>query len=195
MDRSGGRVGPRREAVMSTATEPGADASADATGAAPAKKKSKLPLIIAGVGLVVGVQTVLTVLLMPKGATGKPAEAEKKVEAEPTVEAESEHAEVSIGDFSNTNSTATPGVTIHFDFKLTAITTIKAQSQLSDLLKKNNARMKQEVGKIVRGASLEDLTDPNVATIRRLVREEINRLIRKSLIEEVVATDIRFVEQ
>jgi hypothetical protein len=180
---------------MATATEPGVDAPADAAAAAPPKKKSKLPLIIAGVGFVVGVQTVLTIVLMPKPGASKPAEAEKKVEAEPAAEENSDHAEVPIGDFSNTNSTATPGVTIHFDFKLTAITTAKAESQLKDLLKSNNARMKQEVGKIVRGASLEDLTDPNVATIRRLVREEINRLIRKSLIEEVVATDIRFVEQ
>ena len=60
---------------MATATEPGVDAPADAAAAAPPKKKSKLPLIIAGVGFVVGVQTVLTIMLMPKAAATKPAEA------------------------------------------------------------------------------------------------------------------------
>jgi flagellar basal body-associated protein FliL len=181
---------------MATAVEPVADADA---GLAPSpKKSSKLPLIIGGIGFIVTIQAVLTFLLMPKSEPAQPAAAAKAAVASaepPASEDEPDQAEVSIGDFSNTNSTATPGVTIHFDFKLVAITTGKQQSQLTDLLKKNNARMRQVVGKIVRGASLDDLTDPTVATIRRLVREEINRLIRKSLIEEVVATDIRFVEQ
>jgi flotillin len=45
-------------------------------------------------------------------------------------------------------------------------------------VKVHTARIRQAVNKIVRSSSLEELNDPNLGTIKRLVREEINRLLK-----------------
>jgi hypothetical protein len=59
----------------------------------------------------------------------------------------------------------------------------------------HTARIRQAVNKIVRSSSLEELNDPSLGTIKRLTREEINRLLRKSYVSEVVITDVRIIEQ
>lgn len=178
------------------------EAAPDTAVATPAKKgKGKLVMIIGAIGLVVVVQTVLTMLLMPKSAPAKPAEDAAKVAAAKTAEeetsddADNDSAETTVGDFNCTNSTAAPGVVIHLDFKMAALSNKKQASQLKDLLKSHEARVRQIVGQIVRRSPLEDLNDPNLATIRRMVKEDVNRLIRKSLITDVVLMDVRFVEQ
>jgi flagellar basal body-associated protein FliL len=188
----------RRNPMATAAVE----AAPDAAVATPAKKgKGKLVMIIGAIGLVVVVQTVLTMLLMPKSGAAKPADdaakvaAAKAVEEEKTDDADNDSAETTVGDFNCTNSTAAPGVVIHLDFKMAALSNKKQASQLKDLLKSHEARVRQIVGQIVRRSPLEDLNDPNLATIRRLVKEDVNRLIRKSLITDVVLMDVRFVEQ
>lgn len=179
---------------MATATE-APEAPAASSAPAPPRRGGKLLLILSIVGVIVTIQVVLTLLLMPKAQTEKaePKEAQK-AESEAVVD-EAEHAEVNLGDFNCTNNTAAPGVVIHLDFKLTAITSPKQESTLQGLLKSHQARIRQIVGKIVRSSNLEDLNDPNLGTIKRLVREEVNRLLRKSLITEVVVIDVRHVEQ
>jgi hypothetical protein len=39
------------------------------------------------------------------------------------------------------------------------------------------------------------MNDPNLGTIKRLIREEINRLLQKTYVIEVVITDVRIMEQ
>lgn len=178
------------------------EAAPDVAVTAPAKKgKGNLVMIIGAIVVVVIVQTVLTLLLMPKTGAAKPAEdpakvAAAKAETDETVEdAENDTAETTVGDFNCTNNTAAPGVVIHLDFKMASLSSQKHASQLKDLLKSHEARVRQIVGQIVRRSTLEDLNDPNLATIRRLIKEDINRLIRKSLITDVVLIDVRTVEQ
>jgi len=187
---------------MSTKIEGQEDVEAGAS--LPPKRPSKLVLIIGLVALIITAQAVITYLLIPKAAaTPKdPAAGDKQaagasgapVEEVPDVRV-ANSAEVSLGDFNCTNSTAAPGVVIHVDFKLYAVTTSQQASQLEQQVKSHQARVRQIVNKIVRSSSLEDLNDPNLGTIKRLVREEINRLLQKSLISEVVISDIRTMEQ
>ena len=109
--------------------------------------------------------------------------------------AEGEFAEVPLGDFSFSNGTAAPGMIIHVDFKLSAVTTLKQASSLEAKLKQHLARVRQAVNKIVRMSSLEELNDPNLATIKRLIREDINRVLQKSYVVEAVISDMRTMEQ
>ena len=68
-------------------------------------------------------------------------------------------------------------------------------SSLKQQLEVHSARVRQLVNQIVRRSSLEDLNDPNLSTIKRLIRQEVNRLLRKSYVIEVVISDIRTMEQ
>ena len=180
----------------------------DSSSAGKGKSKKKL-LIGAIVLVVVLVQGVVTYLLIPHASSSdaghKPAEKEHGAaaahepdhghhghDAEPH---EGDVAEVSLGNFSFSNGVAVPGVILHVDFKLTAITAAKQAASLESQVKVHDARIRQAVNKIVRGSNLEELNDPNMHAIKRSIREEVNRLLRKSYVNEVVITDIRTIEQ
>jgi len=100
-------------------------------------------------------------------------------------------AEVMLGEFDSSNGTASPGSIVHVSFKIAAVTPTNLSSVLEQRLKSHQARIRQIVNTIVRSASLEELNDPNLGTIKRLIREEINRLLRKSYVNEIVITDVR----
>ena len=174
---------------------------------APASKgKPKKFLVIGAIILIVViVQVVVTSLLMPGHPAADPGAKHEDKEHEHAAAdqhghgdgeaAEGEFAEVPMGDFSFSNGTAAPGMIIHVDFKLSAVATSKQASSLDAQLKVHQARVRQAVNKIVRMCNLEELNDPNLATIKRLIREDINRLLRKSYVLEVVITDVRTMEQ
>jgi len=161
----------------------------------PPKKSGRLVLIgiMLAVMLVQGV--VMYFLMTPKASAGKgddlkdPAAAEQEDAAGPD-----DSMEVAMGEFNCTN-TATPGVVIHIDFKLSAVTTSGQGAALEGLLKSHQARVRQVVNRIVRSSKLEELNDPALGTIKRLIREEVNRLLRKSYVTEVIISDMRTVEQ
>jgi flagellar basal body-associated protein FliL len=182
--------------------KPAETASHDAP---PSKRTPKKFIVIGAIVLIVViVQVIVTSLLLPgRAATDASHKHDDKEHA--TTEhhhgdgeadgADGEFAEVPMGDFSFSNGTAAPGMIIHVDFKLSAVATSKQASSLDSQLKVHQARVRQAVNKIVRMSSLEELNDPNLATIKRLIREDINRLLRKSYVVEVVITDVRTMEQ
>jgi flagellar basal body-associated protein FliL len=182
--------------------KPAETASRDA---APSRGKPKKWLLIGAIILVVViVQVVVTSLLLPGHAASNAAHKHDDKDRAATEHhhgdgeaegADGEFAEVPMGDFSFSNGTAAPGMIIHVDFKLSAVATSKQASSLDAQLKLHQARVRQAVNKIVRMSSLEELNDPNLATIKRLIREDINRLLRKSYVVEVVITDVRTMEQ
>lgn len=169
------------------------------------KGKPKKWLVIGAIVLIVViVQVVLTSLLLPGHAASDAAHKQDDKDHAATDShhgdgdsegSDGEFAEVPMGDFSFSNGTAAPGMIIHVDFKLSAVATTKHASSLDSQLKMHQARVRQAVNKIVRMSSLEELNDPNLATIKRLIREDINRLLKKTYVLEVVITDVRTMEQ
>src|SRR5439155_15861148 len=131
---------------------------------------------------VIAVQAVVTYLLLPAPKAAESArKPDEKDQHAQTPAAEPEHdviegdvAEVSLGDFSFSNGTAAPGSIIHVNFKLAAVASAKQVSSLEGQVKLHEARIRQAVNKIVRSSSFDELNDPNLSTIKRLVREEIN---------------------
>jgi len=104
--------------------------------------------------------------------------------------------EVAIDSFSTTNSRAAPGSVIHLTFKLTAVVAAGQDIAFENAANQHhNARVRQAVLKVARSASLEDLNDPNLTTIKRQLREEINKVLRKSYVSEVVISDFKTMEQ
>ena len=104
-------------------------------------------------------------------------------------------AEVSISTFSCTNSRASTG-TIHVTFELVAI--VASDQELNFDQAANGVhkhRVRQAIVKVARSSSLDDLSDPNLSTMKRLIREEINKVLQKSYVIEVVISDFKTMEQ
>jgi len=170
-------------------------ALADAPAAVQSKPKSKLVLIVGILVIIVVAQVIITWLLMPKAPAAAAAEGAPKAEepANPAGDQDDISAESPLGDFNCTN-TSTPGATVQVDFKLSAITSKDKVSRLKEKVDAYGSRLRQTVAKVVRSAKLEDLTEPSLATLRRALKEEVNRLLRTN-IEDVVITDFRHLEQ
>ncbi len=117
-----------------------------------------------------------------------------KIESKPDAP-EADTAKVSVGDFSISNTTAAPGSKIHVDFKLAVVTSSKDGSTLEERIKTNTANIREALNRIIRSAKLEELKDPELGTIKQLIRDDLNRLLRKSYVNRVVITDVRIVEQ
>ena len=106
-----------------------------------------------------------------------------------------EFAEVALGDFSFSNRTALRGVITHVDFRLAALASLRHVSTLESQIKSNQGRIREAINKIVRNCNLDELNDPNLGAIKRLVREELNELLGKKLIVELLINDIRIIQQ
>ena len=104
--------------------------------------------------------------------------------------------EVNIDKFNTTNSIAAPGSVIHVSFTLVAIVSADNVTSFETVVSDEKKwRVQQVVIKVVRSASLEDLNDPNLGTIKRLIREEINKVLGKSYVSNVVIGGYRTMEQ
>ncbi len=104
--------------------------------------------------------------------------------------------EVTIDSFSTTNGRAAPGGVIHVSFKLTAVVASGQEIEFERAANEHhNGRVRQAVVKVARSASLDDLNDPNLTTVKRQLREEINKVLRKSYITEIVISDFKTMEQ
>jgi hypothetical protein len=160
--------------------------------AAPAARRTLLskPLFFGVLLLVVSLGMAGTFLVLLKG-DDTPTDG-----VELPAEEGSDAVEVTIDSFSTTNGRAAPGSVIHLTFKLTAVVG-RGQDVAFEAAanQHHSARVRQAVLKVARSASLEDLNDPNLTTVKRQLREEINKVLRKSYITEIVISDFKTMEQ
>lgn len=111
-------------------------------------------------------------------------------------EDESELVEVEVHSFNVTNTTAAADTVIHISFKVHAL---MAKDQEEDfkiaVQSSHKVRVREAVETIFRSATMEDLKDTSLSTLRRLVREEINRVLRQSYVVSVVFNDYKTIQQ
>jgi flagellar basal body-associated protein FliL len=104
--------------------------------------------------------------------------------------------EVLIDNFNCTNNRAAAGSTIHVSFKVVCIVKDGQNLAFEELANKTHkTRTRQSIERIIRSAALEDLHDPNLSTIRRQIREEVNKVVGKNFVLDVAVSDIRLIEQ
>ena len=154
--------------------------------------------IVAGV---IAAQIGVTYLLMRETAPSNDATARSErthsgTEHDPEHDADREEsAEIALGEFSFSNTAAVPGIIMHVDFKLTALALPSQSAILESQIKRSRERVRETINKVVRSASYDELIDPNLGTLKRMMRDELNRMLDKSLIGEVVINDIRILQQ
>ncbi|MBT4866873.1 MAG: flagellar basal body-associated FliL family protein, partial [Planctomycetaceae bacterium] len=102
--------------------------------------------------------------------------------------------EVSLGNYNPTNSLGV-GI-VHVAFDLTAIAAADNEQALKvAFLETHGARIRSAVIRVIRSSNLEDLNDPESYVIKRKIREEINKVLPKTLIIEVVMDKFRLMPQ
>jgi len=176
--------------------EPGVDTDAVASTEATSQGQSKGKLLKIGglLLLVIILQIGISYWLLTPPT--QPAEL-----AEDTLSKGSENlqvttAEVTVDNFSVTNNIAEPGATIHVTFNLVALVEQGAASDFDSMIKeKSKARVKQAVIEVVRKSSLGDLNDPQLSTMKRMMKESINKVLKKSYVIETVISEYRTMTQ
>jgi hypothetical protein len=129
-------------------------------------------------------------------AAVKPDEEKAAEEKDKEAEADDEFVEVDLDSFNFTNNRVNPGSVVHISFKVVALVAKPQEIKFRDLATKTNkSRVRQVVERIVRSSELDDLNDPNLSTIKRLLREDINKVLARSFISEIVIHDYRLMEQ
>ncbi len=110
--------------------------------------------------------------------------------------AQSENVEVEVDTFNISNNRAAADAVVHVTFEFVALVSRDQEQAFDEASNKMyKARVRQAIIKVIRSSSLEDLNDPNLSTIKRLLREEVNKVLRQSYIIEVVISDFKTMEQ
>lgn len=125
-----------------------------------------------------------------------PAAPADAAEPEAAAEALPELVEVPIDTFNTSNRTAAVGRVIHVRFNLVATVPREHELALDEAVKHTMpARIRQAVTEVARSSSLDDLKDPELSVLKRQVKEEINKVLRRSLVSEVIVSEFRTMEQ
>ena len=131
-----------------------------------------------------------------KSETAGSEQGESPEAADTQVDSQGDVVEVEINSLNVTNNRAAADSIIHITFTPVAVVSRDQRVAFDKAANKDHkARVRQAIVKVARSSSLEDLRDPNLTTIRRLIREEVNKVLRQSYIIEVIIPDFKTMEQ
>lgn len=170
-------------------------ASADSQGSGGGKS-NKIKVILLLAVVMAGEAGVMYFLVpAPANMTSQGDEATSQFDDE-LAEANTATIEVQIDRFNVTNSRAAGDGIVHVTFELFCVVAADNKHTFSQAANTDHkARVRQSIVKVARSSSLEDLNDPNLTTIKRLIQEEINKVLSKSYVIEVVISDFTTMEQ
>ena len=104
-----------------------------------------------------------------------------------------DYAEEPIGEFKCTNNQEES--IVHLRFKVDAVVKNSARVSFRDANNARKARVREVIEKIVRSASRDDLNDPNLSTLKRLIKVEVNKVLESTVVIEAVIHDFSMIEQ
>jgi flagellar basal body-associated protein FliL len=124
-----------------------------------------------------------------------PAPAAAPVDADLEEPADADGVEVAIDKVNPTN-TAAAGHPIHVSAEIVAIVAASQEVKFDQVANRElKARVRQVCRKVLESANMAELNEPGSSTIRRRMREEINKLLRKSYVIDIVFPHFQKQEQ
>lgn len=109
-------------------------------------------------------------------------------------EAGHEH-EVDLGKFNLMIHQPAADVTLRINFHLVGIVEEKDHHEFTELLAKNQHRLRDHVLSEIRNSETSDLTDPGLGLIKRRILATSNQLLGKPMLRTILFSDFSFVEQ
>lgn len=156
------------------------------------KKAKVLALLV----IVMVVQGAAMYLLFPKPADTSKKDPSSSGPGEGGDSSNIATAEVPIDNFNTTNSRAEPGSVLNVTFKLVAEVSKDNEPAFTEAAHKTHkARVGQAIVEVIRSASLPDLNDPDLITVKRLMKEKINKVLRNSYVIQVFVSEFRVLIQ
>lgn len=139
-----------------------------------------------------GIAFLLFMPSSPKNAAGETADPEAPAQKEEAVAIDT--AEEPLGDpYTCTNNVEES--MMHLRFKVAAVVKSNQQVPFRDAVTAHKTRIRQTVETIFRRAERTDLNDASLSTLKRLIREEVNKVLGKSYVIEAVIYDFSMIEQ
>ncbi len=105
------------------------------------------------------------------------------------------HVEIELGDFDVTAFQPISQTTMRITFQLYGTIHEDYEREFNELKADNDRRLSEQMIAVIRGASVTDLTDPNLDLIRRKLLDKVNKTIGKQLIKSVIIPEFSYVEQ
>jgi hypothetical protein len=191
-------------------TEPAPEAEA-----APPKKKAggimTMVKAIAIVSVVVLAQVCGASMLIPSaeetkeigkqlaGAThDEEAHAEEESHGEASEHGDGHHDEsheVTLGTYHIVSFNPKTDASLAVDFELFGTVLAAEQPEFEHLYAAHEKRISEQITIAVRGLQAEDLTDPGLGLIKRIILEKTNRALGKPLVREAIISQFSFVER
>ena len=184
---------------MADENEPDVEAGAEGKGVVEKKSGGgKMKILVLVVVAMIGEAGLF--LFLGVGSSGSADAAATETmpdEEEPKPEGNDEElVEVEVHTFSVTNTTAAADTVVHISFRVHALL---AGDQVTDFTRKvttsHKVRVRESIETIFRSATMEDLTDSSLSTLKRLVQEEINRVLRQNYVVSIVFNDYKTIQQ
>lgn len=121
--------------------------------------------------------------------------AEKK-HAEPPPAPPTSFVESELDGFGITNRLAAADTTLQVSFKLYALVAADQKAAFETAAREDNkARVREAVERLIRTSTLDDLNDPALSSLKRQIREEINRILRQSYVSEIILSEYKTIER
>ncbi|MCA9042145.1 MAG: flagellar basal body-associated FliL family protein [Planctomycetaceae bacterium] len=172
-------------------------------GSESGSSTTKLIKIGALLAVVLGLQVIVVWWLL-----SRPAVPATEVTEEETIEGQFDEdnfndgassvtdAEVVIDSFNCTNTSAIDEGVVHVSFHLSATTSPSNETDFQVAVTQTaERRVKEAVERVARNAPYEDLKDPYLNSIKRQIKDEINKVLRKSYVNEILITEFKIIEQ
>jgi hypothetical protein len=154
--------------------------------------------ILVIIGVIVGVQALLTVVLLPH-LTGGPADAADRIDAEgekiDEADANAKKPELEVGKFAVTNNVAAPDAALQLSFKVHVECAQDVADELTTRIEAYQFRVRHVIEVIARQATYKDLADPSLDLIQRHISKKLNELLGKDYVARAIVTDFRTYEQ
>ncbi len=103
--------------------------------------------------------------------------------------------EVTLGTYHIVSFNPKTGASLAVDFELFGTVQEKEMDDFSHLYTAHEKRISEQITIAVRGLQAEDLTDPGLGLIKRIILEKTNRALGKPLIREAIVSQFSFVER
>lgn len=102
--------------------------------------------------------------------------------------------EVEIGAFQLSNRTAS-GLNMHVQLALSGTVPEALTEEFAERYEQHKSRIRQSVLSIIRSSTQQDLADPSLSLIRRKIQDQLNRLLGKKFLVDVVVTEVSVIGQ
>lgn len=159
------------------------------------KLNLKTMMIAGAVVAAMALEGVVFLLLMP--GQPKPVAGETQSKDEPSGKDEgtgTDAAEEPLGEPYNCTNNKEESM-MHLRFKVAAVVKTNDAVQFRESVTKHKNRIRQAIEKIFRSAERDELNDANLNALKRSMKEEVNKVLRKSYVDEIVVYDFSMIEQ